>query len=119
MSSRLVQPPVNVPMFVPGSQTLDPVWVLFLTSLVGDAAPIETITLDGSPFAYTVSFPGNVLISGGTVTNLSLQRARVTIDPLPMTSGFIPVMLGDIITVTYSVAPDMWFIPIMGGAGGN
>jgi len=116
VTNRIVQPPTQVPLTVDG-KPVNQIWSLFFTALVSGAAPIVVIDPGASPFGYTAPFPGNVLISGGTVGSLSLTRARITL-PLPMTSGFIPMAQGDVLAVTYSGAPQMWFIPNMGGAGG-
>ena len=115
-TQRIVQPPNNVPL-VSEDQSVESIWSQFFTALVSSAAPIDTVVLPVSPALFVATFPGNLLIANGTVSALSLTRARVTV-PLPMTSGFIPLAQGDELTVTYSILPDAYFIPNMGGAGG-
>lgn len=85
-----------------------PVWLRFFNNLVGSSLPIVPIAATGSPFSYTASARGSVAISSGTVSGITLKRASATIQVSPTT---IPVMNGDIVTVTYSVAPVMSFIP--------
>lgn len=118
ITQRLIQPPNNVPV-VGEDRTVESIWSQFYTALVSAAAPIDLVDVLVSPFDYMASFPGFLLVSGGTVSNLALTRGRVTIATLPMTSGFIPMAQGDIVEITYSVLPDVWFIPNMGGAGGS
>ena len=116
-TQRLVQPPNNVPL-VGDDKTVESIWSQFFTSLVAAAAPIDVVNAGASPYSYTAGFPGNLLIQGGTVSNLTLTRARVSIS-LSATSGFVPLAQGDIVDITYSVIPTLWFIPNMGGSGGT
>lgn len=115
--SNVVQPPTNVPVFQDDGKTLNPVWSLFFTALVSAAGPISPVDVGVSPYEYLASYPGNLLIVGGTVSGLILTRARISV-PLPMIDGFIPMVPGDVLETTYSVMPDAWFVPNMGGVGG-
>jgi hypothetical protein len=79
----------------------------FFNNLVGSAQPIVSIATTGSPFSYTASGRGFVTVTG-TVSGATLKRASTTIDVSPST---IPVMNGDVVTLTYSVPPVVSFIP--------
>lgn len=68
------------------------------------------ITPGASPYAYTAPAIGNLVITGGTVSAVTLTHAGGSPVSVP-TAGIIPVMAGDIVTVTYTVAPTMTFIP--------
>lgn len=72
------------------------------------AAP-TSITVGASPFTYTASAVGHVLING-TVTGLSLIRGTTTI-ALPLTTPIVPVDNDDAVKVTYSSAPTMTWVP--------
>ena len=68
------------------------------------------ITVGASPFTYQALSAGSVLLAGGTVSAVVLTR-NVGFFTAPMTSGFFPVCRFDQITVTYSVLPEMTFLP--------
>lgn len=74
-------------------------------------APIVTISVGSSPFAYTASRSGSVWISPGTYTDVQLKRGITTLDFGYVTRGIFPVAIGDTITVTYTLTPTMYFIP--------
>lgn len=63
--------------------------------------------LAGSPWSFTAEQPGQLVITGGTVTGVTLSRGAVTI-AVPQA---IYLSVGDVITVAYSVAPTITFIP--------
>lgn len=84
----------------------------FLSALVADPSPIIDVVAGVSPFVFTASIAGHVLMTGGTVSAVTLTRARIGPIALPATSGFFPMSKKDILTITYSVAPTMLkFIP--------
>jgi hypothetical protein len=77
---------------------------------VGTPPSAETqITPTGSPFAYQAPKKGFLIISGGTVS--LVQFTRVGTYNTGQTTGMFPVDLGDTITVTYSGAPTVTFVP--------
>lgn len=70
----------------------------------------QTITVGGSPFAYTVPADGVVVINGGTVSLVTYTRNGVAVT-LGIVGGTIPVFKGDVVTVTWVVtAPTMTLI---------
>jgi hypothetical protein len=77
----------------------------------GGNAPIAAITVGASPYAYTAAAAGTVVVSGGTVSAITLKRGAPAAISVGETSGVIPVSAGDIVTVTYSAAPTMSFVP--------
>lgn len=64
-------------------------------------------TLAGSPFAYKADQPGQMIITGGTISALTLTRGAASI---AVTSP-VYLSVGDIVTVTYTVAPTVTFVP--------
>ena len=86
-------------------------WQRFFNALVSAAAPIESVTVTASPFAYRAGSAGSVAVSGGTVSSITLTRGTTTTASLG-TSGTFPVANGDTVTVTYSGLPTVSFIPI-------
>ncbi len=73
----------------------------------------SAITVGSSPFTYTNNTinPGDVLVVGGTVSAQSFVRNTVS-TPLNAGSGHVTLMPGDALTVTYTAAPTMTFIPL-------
>ena len=76
----------------------------------GTGAAIQTITAGASPYTYTTSAVGNLLVSGGTVSAITLNRGTTSLT-LPSVTGFIPMDNSDSVTITYTVAPTMNWIP--------
>lgn len=70
---------------------------------------VSTIAVTGSPFTYTAKGAGALQIIGGTVSAITDTDAGVTTNE--STSGIIAVEAGDIVTITYTVAPTVNFIP--------
>jgi len=72
------------------------------------AKPIA-VSVGASPFAYKTPDNGLLYIAGGTVTGITLDR-----DGWTLTAGAnanpINVELGDVVTITYSSAPDVNFL---------
>ena len=83
-------------------------WQRFCNALVAGAPHIIAVTPSGSPFAYTASMSGSLVISGGTVSARTLTR---NVDTIPVASSTIPMANGDVATITYSVAPTINFVP--------
>lgn len=83
-------------------------WQRFFNALVSAPAAIAAVTPTGSPFAYTASGAGTLVLSGGTVSARTLTRNTTTV---PVGSSTIQMANGDVTTITYSVAPTINFIP--------
>jgi hypothetical protein len=71
---------------------------------------IQTITVGASPFTYTASGNGTVIVNSGTVSIIAFVRDG-TVVGTGVTAGMFPVSIGDGIRVTYSVAPNVRFVP--------
>lgn len=67
-----------------------------------------------SPFSYEAVEPGNLAITGGTISQITLNRGSDTISFGAGTNKFIPVGIADTITITYTVLPTINFIPSYG-----
>ena len=85
-------------------------WWQFFNLLAPTKPAIESaITVGASPYSYTAQSNGHVVVTGGTVSAISLTR--VSAHATGLTAGLIPVGNKDVVTVTYSVLPTMTFIP--------
>lgn len=57
---------------------------------------------------FTPNVNGTLIITGGTISNISLMRGTVTINLTG--ERIIPVSLNDTVSITYSVAPTVQFL---------
>lgn len=87
-----------------------PVWQRFFGALLGSPAAISPVTVSASPTSFTASQRGTVGISAGTLTAVTLTRAG-TVVALGTTRS-VTVANGDVVTVSYTVAPTINFIPL-------
>lgn len=83
-------------------------WAVRISQLTAER-PIAAVTVGGSPFTYTAATIGNMFVTGGTVSSIVLTRSGVSITC--QANQFIPMAAGDTVTVTYTVAPTMTFVP--------
>lgn len=72
---------------------------------------LQTITVGGSPFAYTAASDGVLVISGGTVLVVTYTRGGTAV-VLGIVGGTVPVFKNDVVTVTWAIStPTMTLIP--------
>lgn len=88
----------------------DTPWYRFFSSLIGPAPSASVLTASGSPFTFTASQRGNLLIKGGTISAVALIRGRVSI-AFPTSAYLIPMSQGDGASVTYTGSPAFTYIP--------
>lgn len=94
-------------------QIADPIGTLSLSDNEpsDNAVPaVQSVTVGASPTGFTARVAGFLLISGGTVSAVSLGRGATT-TAFPAATALLPLSPGDTGTVTYSVAPTLTFIP--------
>lgn len=87
-------------------------WYRFLLRLaqLTPERVISPVAVGDSPFEYQATTIGNLLITGGTVSAISLTRGNVTVD-CTTNPRFVPMTAKDIVTITYSVLPTINFVP--------
>jgi hypothetical protein len=73
-------------------------------------SPPTTVTVTASPFSYTATRDGFLVVQSGTVTKQEYGRTGTFTD-VGLLNSMLPILLGDIIRVTYTVAPTITFIP--------
>lgn len=72
----------------------------------------ETVlTPSASPYIYTATRRGFVIVSGGTVSYLGFSRTPGTFYNTGQTAGSFPVNQGDQLSIVYSAAPTVVFVP--------
>jgi hypothetical protein len=68
------------------------------------------ITVGSSPFTFSPKMKGGVIVSGGTVTSISIARAGPSY-PTGQTQGLFTLAANDLLQVSFSVVPTMVFMP--------
>jgi hypothetical protein len=101
---ELVLEPPDPPVPTLYAQDLD-----ILSDPIARAQPESAITPGASPYTYTALFEGWMLVQGGTVSAIALQRTSSHTTGLM--AGVFPMSRLDQITVTYIGAPTMVFFP--------
>ncbi len=98
--------------FVNGGRKIVTPWIQYLQQFTIAPPSFLDITLSGSPFEYVAVEPGNLFISGGAISLITLTRGTETIT----VSGsiLVPVAVADTVEITYTVAPTVKFIPSYG-----
>lgn len=89
-------------------------WYRFWAALFRGLPPgnVEPVTLTGSPYIYSATRRGTVIVNGGTVSNVSFSRdGGTTYYTVGTTAGMFPVNASDLLKVTYSAPPTVTFVP--------
>ena len=101
--------PKPVSQFLQPNGQVDRTWWRFLFSLVSEPQKESVITPIASPFSYTASVNGTLLVQGGTVSAIDLKRLNN--HTTGQTNGLFPLSVGDILMITYAVAPTLTWLP--------
>ena len=103
-------PQFNQPLERNGVTSRD--WYFFWDALFRKLAPgnESAVTLTGSPFTYTASVGGVVIVSGGTVSQITFARDGAAYD-VGTVAGMFPINATDELEITYTVAPTVTFVP--------
>lgn len=84
-----------------------------LGKLTNSTVAPSDITVTASPFTYqnTTAFNGDVIISGGTVSNIEFTRNNTIFYTVGFIEGVLRLSPSDRVRVTYTVAPTMTLVP--------
>ena len=84
-----------------------------LGKLTNSTVAPSDITVTASPFTYqnTTVFNGDVIISGGTVSNIEFTRNNTIFYTVGFIEGVLRLSPSDRVRVTYTVAPTMTLVP--------
>lgn len=104
------QPASNFPAVSLKTGTFTTGWQQWFAQFSNPPSGISGVTVGPSPFRFVSSGSGYVAVSGGTVSSITLTRGQVS-TPVGFTSGLVPVVNNDAVTLTYSVTPTINFIP--------
>lgn len=96
------------PVVGPGGLFTSP-WVLWLAQFAQQPGPITAAVVGASPWRFTASTTGNLVLSGGTISAVTLSRGGTT-------AAFgvqrtVPMANNDVATVTYSGVLTASFVP--------
>lgn len=118
MSGTVGQFPVPSTPFVKQEDgTLTLPWFYFLQNQYkrtgGSSAgtPPTPVPIGPSPFSYTATTTGSLIVSGGGVKRMTLTRRAVTV----LTGSFygvFPMSAGDVASIDYVGAPTITFMPV-------
>jgi hypothetical protein len=86
-------------------------WWRFFQILDGPPQQEANVVLPAAPASADFRVPNDcqILIQGGTVSSITYTRKGTY--TLGFTSGYFPLSEGDIITITYTVAPTVTYFP--------
>lgn len=70
----------------------------------------EAVTPGASPYTFTAGRDGQLIVRAGTVSQIDYVRNGVS-SQIGVTAGLFPLLVGDGIRITYTVAPTVTFIP--------
>lgn len=87
-------------------------WNFYLQQFTQVPPKVVAVDVTASPFSYTAAEPGNVTITGGTVSAIVLSRGLV--DIVLTGQKIVPVSINDVVTVMYSGLPTIQFLPSYG-----
>lgn len=87
------------------------VWYFFFQSLFKGVPPSNevAITPGASPFPYTATQKGFMIVRGGTVSAIQFTRSATNLTG--QTAGIFPLNQGDALTITYSALPTLVWVP--------
>lgn len=88
-------------------QVVNPV---LLPAPISVPAVPEGITVGASPYSFSPGFDGFAVVSGGTVTGITVSRDNgATTFATGVLAGLFPLSLMDTLILTYTVAPTLTF----------
>ena len=99
----------STPQTIPAATTPNQAVTLGQLPVTTPAAS-AAVTVGASPFAYTAPSAGSVCVSGGAITSVTLARGGVTVYTSGLAADQVVVRAGDVVTVTYTTAPTMYFL---------
>jgi len=88
-------------------------WFFFLVGLYTGLSPQaeNPVVLGASPFVYTNAVKGTVIVSGGTVSDISFSRDGTNYYTTGQAAGMFTLNAQDFLRITYTVPPTTTFVP--------
>ena len=82
----------------------------YLWSFSSQPVGENAVILGTTPTVYTATKNGTLMIQGGAISQVTIGRVSTYTIP-PAGTGYIPISIGDVITIYYTVAPTVTFFP--------
>lgn len=74
--------------------------------------PTAGVVVGASPFKYEAPQGGSLIVNGGSTTQISFSRDGANFFITGQTAGMFPLSQGDILQITYTLAPPtVTFVP--------
>lgn len=89
-------------------------WYRFWMGLFRGLPPENesAVTLTGSPYVYSATRRGSVIVNGGTVSNISFSRdGGTTYYTIGTVAGMFLLNASDLLKITYAAPPTVTFVP--------
>lgn len=88
-------------------------WYRFHNNVLKGTPPadISPVAVGPSPFLYTTTQGGFIVVQGGTVTMISTQRGTGAPVNSGVTQGHINISAGDSAIIVYTTKPNITFFP--------
>jgi hypothetical protein len=104
-------PTYNQPLVVNNITSKD--WYFFWNALWKGLppGPAMGLTVGASPYTYSPTVKGSVIVSGGTVSQIRFSRDGTTFYTVGATAGMFTLSAADRLEVTYTVVPTLTFVP--------
>lgn len=107
MSNNFPLPSLNAALVDAKGKVSQP-WQYWFQGFSAPPAAIDP-AVGTSPLDFTAPADGSFLVTGGTGVAVTMTRGLVSV--IVPASGFIPMTMGDSLTVTWATPPTMNFIP--------
>lgn len=119
MNNTTNLPAPRYPFADPKTGAVSTPWWYYLQALFnrtggasgGDFGPTVSIALTGSPFIYTSTGNGSLLVSGSGVVRLQIAPSGTTYYPTGSWYGAFPLSVGSLVRLDYVGTPVLTFIP--------
>ena len=111
MSQFNLIPTFPVPLVRNGQTSRD--WFFFWQGLWRGLPPanVEPYTPGATPDTYSATRRGSMIVSGGSVSLIEFSRDGTTFYDVGATAGMFALNASDQLRVTYTVTPDMTYVP--------
>lgn len=78
-------------------------------AVLSDAPAVQAVAIGASPSSYIVPSSGKIVVRGGTVSLIEIGR-RGTFVTTGLITAVLPVSRGDVVRITYIVAPTVNYL---------
>jgi hypothetical protein len=109
-------PQNSAPATEGGADPLAQIWYYLLRTFwqrqggSGSVLPSVIVNPDMSPYLYSSDINGTLVVQGGTVSEISIVRGTSNI-VTGLIQGPVPMLRGDTVAITYSIKPNITFLP--------